>query len=119
MIEKYITDGTCHAEHRYGKTNDKYMKGHDPSTELSCPIYWDAKNLYGWTVSQKLPVDGSKWKKKNSRFNKKFIQNYDNESYRGLILKTDVSYPKGLQKIQKVSYSCLKEKRITNDRNLL
>ena len=100
MIEKYINGGTCQAENRYTKSNDKYIKDYNPSKELSCLMYWDVKNLYGWTMSQKLPIDGFKWKKKNFRFTKKFIQSYDNESNKGLILEIDVSYSKGLQKIQ-------------------
>ena len=99
MIEKYIKDGTCHAKHRYAKVNDKYMNGYDPSTELSCLMYWDVKNLYGWTMSQNLPVDDFKWKKKSSRFTKKFIQNYDNQSNKELIFEINVSYPKRLQKM--------------------
>ena len=27
-------------------------------------FYLDANNLYGWAMSQKLPVDGFKWIKK-------------------------------------------------------
>ena len=27
-------------------------------------MYLDANNLYGWAMSQKLPVDGFKWMKK-------------------------------------------------------
>ena len=80
MIEKYIKNGTCHAEHRHAKAKDKYMNGYDPSTKLSCLMYWDVKNLYGWTMSQNLPVDDFRWKKKRARFTKKFIQNYDNQS---------------------------------------
>ena len=29
-------------------------------------MYLDANNLYGWAMSQKLPVDGFKWIKKLS-----------------------------------------------------
>ena len=31
MIEKYINGGTCQAENRYTKSNDKYMKDYNPS----------------------------------------------------------------------------------------
>ena len=38
-------------------------------------MYLDANNLYGWTMSLKLPVDGFKWKKETLKFNKDFIKN--------------------------------------------
>ena len=43
--------------------NNKYMKNYDKNKESSYIQYLDANNLYGWAMSQKLPVDGSKWKK--------------------------------------------------------
>ena len=39
------------------------MKNYDKNVESSYLMYLDAKNLYGWTMSQKLPVNGLKWKK--------------------------------------------------------
>ena len=58
MIEKEIRGGICHATHRYAKANNRYMKNYDKNTELSYVEYLDAKNLYGWAMSQKLPVKG-------------------------------------------------------------
>ena len=37
-------------------------------------IYLDANNLYGWGMSQKLPVKGFKLIKKLSKFEKNFIK---------------------------------------------
>ena len=51
----------------------------------------DANNLYGWAMSQKLPVDGFEWKKDMSKFNEKFMKNYDQNS--------DVKYPKRLHNL--------------------
>ena len=77
MAEKETRGGICHAIHRYAKANNKYMKNHDKNIESSYLMYLDAKNLYGWAMSQKLPVDGFKWIKKLSEFNEDFIKNYD------------------------------------------
>ena len=63
MVEKGIRGGICHAIHRYAKANNQYLKNCDKSEEFSFIQYLDANNLYGWTMSQKLSVDGFKWKK--------------------------------------------------------
>ena len=62
MVEKGIGGGLCHAIHRYAKVNNKYIKNYDKNKESSYIQYLDANNLYGWAMSQKLSVDGFKWK---------------------------------------------------------
>ena len=37
-------------------------------------MYWDVNNLYGWTMSQKLPIDGFKWVEGTSQFSNDFIE---------------------------------------------
>ena len=58
----------------------QYMIKYDKNKESSYIQYLDASNLYGFTMSQKLPVDGLKWKKNISKCNEDFIKNYDEES---------------------------------------
>ena len=60
MVEKGIRGGICHAIHRYTKANNKYIKNYDKNKDSSYLMYLDANNLYGWVMSQKLPVDGFK-----------------------------------------------------------
>ena len=68
MIEKGIRGRICKATHRYAKANNKYMKNYDKNIESSYIEYLDANNLYGWAMSQKLPVNDFKWvKQKNYR----------------------------------------------------
>ena len=63
MVEEGIRGRMCHAIHRYATANYKYMKNYDEKEESSYNQYLDANNLYGWAMSQKLPVSGFKREK--------------------------------------------------------
>ena len=63
MVEKEIRGGICHAIYRYVKANNEYMKNDNKDKEESFLQCLDSNNLYGWAMSQKLPVSGFKWKK--------------------------------------------------------
>ena len=77
MDEKGIRGRICLAIHRYAKANNKYMKNYDKNTASSYLMYLDAKNLYGWKMYQKLPVDGFEWVEELSQFKEDVIKNYD------------------------------------------
>ena len=96
MVEKGISGGICHAIHRYAKANNKYMKSYDKNITSPYLMYLDADNLYGWRMSQKLPLNGFKWVKKLSKFNEDFIKNHDENSNKGYILEAVVEYSKSL-----------------------
>ena len=103
MVEKGIQGGICHSIHRYAKANNKYMKNYDKNIESSYLMYLDANNLYGWAMSQKLPVNGFEWVEELSEFDERFIKNYDeNKGYKGdkgYFLEVDVYHPKNLLNI--------------------
>ena len=61
MVEEGIRRGICHSIHRYAKGNNKYMNNYDENEESSYIQLFDANNLYGWAISQKLPVNNFKW----------------------------------------------------------
>ena len=56
MVEKGIKGGICQSIYQYAKANNKYMTDYDKNKESSYIQYWDINNLYGWAMSQKLPV---------------------------------------------------------------
>ena len=58
--------------------------------------YLDANNLYGCAMSQKLPVNDFEWVKKLSKFDERFIKNYDENGDKGYFLEVDGEYPKNL-----------------------
>ena len=70
------------------------LKNYDENEESSYIQYLDANNLYGWTMSQKLPVNGFKWV--NNEINEEFLKNYDENSDKGYILEIDIKYPRKL-----------------------
>ena len=72
------------------------MKNYDKNEESSYIQYLDANNLYGWAMSQKLPVNGFKWVNDVTEINEEFIENYDENNDKGYILEVDVKYPKQL-----------------------
>ena len=96
MVEKGIRGEICNKIHRYAKANNKYMKDYDKNKESSYLNYWDVNNLYGWAMSQKLPVNNFEWIKDTSQFNEDFIKNYNEESDEGYFLEVDVQYLKKL-----------------------
>ena len=99
MIEEGIRGRVCQTIYRYAKTN-KYMDKHDKKI-TSYLLYLDANNLYGWVMSQKLPINGFKWVEDLSEFNESFIKNYDENRDRGYFLEVDVEFPKSLFKSHK------------------
>ena len=62
MVEKEIRGVIYNAIYRYAASNNKYMKNYNKEKKASYIMYLDAENLYGWEMSQKLPVDGFEWK---------------------------------------------------------
>ena len=77
------------------------MKNYHKNIESSYLIYLDANNLYGWAISQRLPINGSAGVEKLSEFDGRFIKNYDENSDKGYIFEVDVEYPKNLFNIHK------------------
>ena len=99
MVEEGIRRGICHSIHRHAKANNKYMKNYDKNEDSSYTQYLDTNNLYGWAMSQKLPVNGFKWIEDTSEINEEFIKNYDENKDKGYILEVDVKYPRTLHNL--------------------
>ena len=72
------------------------MKNYDKDNESSYIMYLDPKNLYGWPVSQKLPINSFKLKKNST---KSLSKNYDKNSNKRCILEVDIEYLKKLDNL--------------------
>ena len=99
MAEKTIRGGICHSICQLAKANNKYMKNYDKNKEASYLKYWDVNNLYGWAMSQKVPVNNFEWIEEPSQFNEDFIKNYNEKSDKGYFLEVTVQYTKKLHEL--------------------
>jgi len=96
LIEKGIKGGMCTVgEKRYSKANNPYMPNWDSCNPTSYITYLDANNLYGWAMSQPLPVGNYKWEDP-SKFCADFIKSFDFSKDKGFIFCVDLEYPKEL-----------------------
>ena len=77
------------------------MINYDKKIDSSYIEYLEANNLYGWAMSQKLPVNGFEWVKNLSTFNEDFIKEYDENSDTLYFLEVDVDYPEKLFNLHK------------------
>ena len=113
MVEEGIRGGICQVSQRYSKANNKYMKDFDKNKESTYIQYFDANNLYGWAMSQPLPVGYIKWIKNKSKFTTDFIKNYDVNSDKGYIFEATIIYPEKLHDKHK-DLPFLPDKQIIN-----
>ena len=109
--EKGIRGGICHSVYQYAKANNKYMKDFGKNKELSYIQYWDVNNLYGWAMSQKLPVNKFEWIEDTSQFNEDFIKKkrITDKSNKGYFLEVDVQYLEKLHDLHMIYHFYLKE----------
>ena len=61
MVEKGIQGGLRKVAKKHAVANHKYLPTSDSSEKSVFLQYLDANNLYGYAMSQKLPLDGYKW----------------------------------------------------------
>ena len=61
MVQNRIRGGICQVVHKYTKAKNTYMRNYDKNIKSSYLAFLDANNLYGWVMSQKLPVNGLEW----------------------------------------------------------
>ena len=76
---------------RYAKANNKHVADYDENKPGKYIMYLDANNLYGWAMSQPLPVSNFKWV---DNIDELQIMNHDSE--KRYILEIDLEYPQEL-----------------------
>ena len=77
IVEGKIRGKTFHSVNRCAYANNKHMNDFDKSKESSYVKYSNANDLYGWAMSQKLPVNGFTWFEDLSEFDEGFKKSYN------------------------------------------
>ena len=94
MIKSNMRGGISMISNRYARANNPYMSDYDASVENSYITYLDANNLYGWAMSQYLPVGDYRWE--NRQFDDETIISLPDEGVRGYVFEVDLEYPSDL-----------------------
>jgi hypothetical protein len=102
MLEKGIRGGVAQCCKRYAKAKNKYLDEHERNVQDTI-AYLDAINLYGWSMSQKLPTHGFHFidPEHNPKVAKENIQNLDPDGELGYIFEVDIQYPEELHDAHK------------------
>lgn len=91
MIESGIRGGVSMISTKYAKANNEYVKDYDSSNPLIYLMYYDANNLYGWAMSQYLPLRDFCWLTPQEVENLEIDKVADNSDV-GYILEVDLKY---------------------------
>ena len=113
FIEKGMRGGISTITHRHAVANNKYMKNYNPEVESSYIMYLDANNLYGWAMSQSLPVGDFKWLPPDEFLIENCLR-YTDDSRKGVILEVDLEYPEELHDLHN-DYPLAPEKILVSD----
>ena len=93
LFEQGIRGGVSMITHRHGKANNPYVKGYDKAQPTKYLTYLDANNLYGWAMSQPLPVGEFEWIDGADMSN---IETIKEDAEYGYMFEVDLDYPKEL-----------------------
>ena len=99
FVEMGLRGGVSMISKRYAEANNPYMgEQYNPSEPNSYIWYIDANNLYGWSMSQPLPVSDFKWLNCNqmSKMTADRISQIEDDATYGYILEVDLNYPEEL-----------------------
>jgi len=90
FFENAIRGGISTINHQYAKPNNKYLTNYDPDLQSEFLIYLDANNLYGYGLSQPLPVGKFCFLDDPENFDVDIV---DCDGAKGYVLEVDLEYP--------------------------
>ena len=99
-VERGIRGGICQCVTRHAVANNKFCKSYDNTKQNSFLYYVDANNLYGYAMSQCLPINNFKWLN-DEEIKSLDIMSVPDDFEKGYILEVDLDYPDELHDLHK------------------
>lgn len=95
MIQAGIRGGICMVSHRHVEANNTFLPDYDPVKPDTFIVYIDCNNLYGYSMSQYLPLSDFHFIERNEIDFLNIMEVPDDSMY-GYILEVDLIYPQEL-----------------------
>lgn len=95
FFQSSIRGGLAQVSHKYAEANNKYMLSYDCEKSESYIMYYDVNNLYGWAMSECLPIDGFEWD-----LNPPNVNDIPDNGPVGYMYEVDIEYPKSCHDLQ-------------------
>ena len=95
FVTNGIRGGISMISNRYAKANNIYTPDYDPAKPSTYLMYYDANNLYGWSMSQYLPTGGFRWLTETEIEHLDIMSISETNDF-GYILEVDLDYPNEL-----------------------
>ena len=89
LVEGDIRGGVSQITHSREQLNVPGYEGYNENAATKYLMYWDANNLYGWAMSQPLPVGDFKWLN-NYEVNALNVYDITDDNERGYIYECDL-----------------------------
>ena len=113
-LEAGLRGGVSVISNRYSKTNNKYLEDFRPHEASKYIIYLDANKLYGFAMSQSLPVDSFAWLSEDE-FDEVDISNVSDDNDIGYVLEVDLEYPVELRDLHSDFPLCPEKIKVTDE----
>ncbi len=118
FFESSIRGGISMISGRYAKANNPLIPGYNDKEPCTYIKYYDANNLYGWSMLQPLPVSGFRWMTEDEI--EDFVNDLDqipDDAPVGYVLEVDLEYPEELHDLHS-DYPLAAESLVISDEML-
>lgn len=95
LLESGLRGGVAMVSKRYAKANNPRVSDYDPTKPETHLMYWDANNLYGWSMSQSLPECGFRWLDDDEIKTVDWLH-LEKDDQLGYVVECDLDYPEEL-----------------------